>query len=79
MISGEGWTLGEDGYYYYKDMIPAGGSTANELLVKIDNMDSKEDFNVVVIQECAPVLYDENGNPYANWDMILDSSTDSYQ
>lgn len=79
VISGEGWTLGEDGYYYYKDIIPAGGSTADELLVKIDNMDSKEDFNVVVIQECAPVLYDENGNPYADWDMILDTSTDSYQ
>lgn len=79
VISGEGWTPGEDGYYYYKDMIPAGGSTGDELLVEIDHMDSKEDFNVVVVQECAPVLYDENGDPYADWDTILDTVTDSYQ
>ena len=39
-------------------------------------MDSTEDFNVIVIQECTAVLYDENGNPYADWDRIADSSED---
>ena len=32
----------------------------------------KTSFNVVVVQECAPVTYDENGNPCvapdAKWD-----------
>lgn len=80
VISGEGWTLGDDGYYYYKDLIPAGQSTpqTDQLLVKIDNMDSQEDFNVVVVQECAPVLYDENGNPYADWNQKLEFK-DSFQ
>ena len=26
-----------------------------------------EAFNVIVVQECTPVLYDENGNAYADW------------
>ena len=37
-----------------------------------------EDFNVVVIQECTAVLYEEDGIPYADWDAVLDSGRDSY-
>ena len=29
----------------------------------------KDDFDVIVIQECAPVTYDENGNPTMNWEL----------
>ena len=66
------WTPGEDGYYYYSDIVPVGGS-AEELRVHIDNMDSEESFNVIVVQEGTPVLYDENDEPYADWDRVLDS------
>ena len=41
-------------------------------------MDSEDDFNVIVVQECTAVLYDENGNPYADWNRIADSSEDVY-
>lgn len=41
-------------------------------------MEYTDDFNVIVIQECTPVLYDENGNPYADWNVILDTKQDSY-
>lgn len=45
--------------------------SSSELLVKIDKVpkDAKEgdDFNVVVIYESTPVLYDKDGNPYADW------------
>lgn len=80
-ISGTNWSLGEDGYYYYKNVVPAGGSTpdTDELQIKIDNMDSTEDFNVVVIQEWTSVLYDENGNPYADWNTVLNPVVDTYQ
>lgn len=70
------WTLGEDDYYYYSDIL-YGGQTAEELLVKIegvpkDVMDS-ESFNVVVVYESTPVLYREDGTPYADWNAVLDT------
>ncbi|MGN0399715.1 MAG: hypothetical protein ACI4EO_06270 [Blautia sp.] len=71
------WTPGTDGYYYYSDILAPGEST-EELIVKIDNMDSAQSFNVIVIQECTPVLYDESGNPYADWNVITNSGEESY-
>lgn len=41
-------------------------------------MDSEDDFNIIVVQECTAVLYDENGKAYADWNMIADSSEDIY-
>lgn len=78
-ISGEGWTSGEDGYYYYNNIVPGGAKTADQLMAHIDNMDSTEDFNVIVVQESTPVLYDESGSPYADWNAVLDSVQESYQ
>lgn len=87
-ISGPGWTEGEGGYYYYSGVVPAGGSTPGNpndsndpdvLRVKINNMESTEDFNVIIIQESTPVLYDEEGKPYADWNMVLDSVQDQYE
>ena len=54
------WSQGDDGYYYCSQIIPAGG-TSNTFNVKIDDMDSEDDFNIIVVQECTAVLYDENG------------------
>ena len=71
--SGDLWTYSqEDGYWYYEPILPAGAST--EILdVKIgdlpENFD-KDSFNVVVIQECTPVAYDEAGNPTADWNTV---------
>ena len=58
--------------------IPPGG-VSETFRVKIDTMDSEDDFNVIVVQECTAVLYDEKGNPYADWTRIADSSEESYQ
>ena len=64
------WTQGQDGYWYYKDILN-GGETAKPLLIKIENVpeEVKEsaEFNVVVIYEYTPVRYDQNGDPYADW------------
>ena len=60
------WSPGEEDYYYYSDIVPAGGET-EELQVKIDSKDSEEEFNIIVAQECTPVLYDDEGKPYADW------------
>ena len=80
-IHGNGWTRDpepdEDGFYYYtyKDIVPAGTVTPDELTVeiKISQLESTDDFNVIVVQESTPVLYDENGNPYADWSLVLDT------
>lgn len=71
------WTPGTEGYWYYSDIVPAGGSTG-EIQIKIDNMETETDFNVIVVQECTPVQYDADGKPYADWEVIADSSQDSY-
>lgn len=66
------WTAGDDGYYYYSNVLAAGESSA-ELWIGIDNLGKEEDFNVIVVQEATPALYDAAGNPYADWSLVLDS------
>ena len=67
------WTPGEDGYYYYADIVE-GGQTTEPLDVKIENIpEDAKDFNVIVIHESTPVQYDEDGKPYADWNIKLDS------
>ena len=65
-----GWTDGGDGYWYYGEVLPAGETTGKELNItyKFPSGDEKPDeFNIVVIEECTPVLYQEDGTPYADW------------
>lgn len=68
--SGNGWSRGSDGFYYYNEIL-YGGQETPELLVHIGNIPEDavegDDFNVIVIYEYTPVQYDENGNPYADW------------
>lgn len=77
VYSGENWSLAADGYYYYSEILSP-GETSGELLIAIDNMESNQSFNVIVVQESAPVIYDENGNPTGDWDHILDSGESVY-
>lgn len=70
---GEGWSLNDDGYYYYKNILQPGES-ANELTLSIDTTnalaDAKltyADFNVIVIPESAMVLYNEDGRAEEGW------------
>lgn len=70
------WELKEDGYWYYDEVLEAGEKTG-ELLAVLDRTQLKadtddggrEEFNVIVVQESTPVLYDSGGNPYADWTM----------
>ena len=62
--------------------MPGGGNT-EVLNIVINNIPTKEDglevgdqFNVIVIYESTPVLYDEGGNPLpADWNATLDVVT----
>jgi len=70
------WIPGEDDFYYYQDVLPAKTGITTQLDVNIAFPSTKEgeapEFNVIVIQECTPVLYDENGAPYYDWSKTAD-------
>ncbi len=72
----ERWVYNEDdGYYYYEEIVPVGGSTKQllaEITVPEDYMD---EFNVIVVQECTAVLYTEDGTAYADWENVTDTRT----
>ncbi len=71
------WTKGEDDYWYYGPILEGKnpddetGPMTEALNVAIDVPEGydREDFNVVVIQECVPVFYDEERTPYADWNV----------
>ncbi len=69
------WSLGDDGYYYYSEIVPGGGSTA-ELQIRIGNVPASvkdgDSFNVIVIYESSPARWREDGTAYADWSVILD-------
>lgn len=70
---GDGWTEGTDGYWYY-DSVLAAGATSSELNVKYTfPSDETEEFNVVVVEECTPVVYDADGNAIPDWDYVITS------
>lgn len=71
---GQKWSKGADGYWYYEDIVPVGGRTEQTLTVSITLPEGQAaSFNVVVIQECTPVLYHENGTPYADWTLAAET------
>lgn len=80
--SGDGWSLGEDSYYYYNVPVNAGEATES-LNVAINNIPTdvaKGDvFNVIVIYESTPVLYHEDGTAYADWnsELVVTGRTES--
>lgn len=72
------WSDGGDGYWYYSDIL-AVGSVSEKVHVNIpkellEAVDDEKALNVIVIQECTPVQYDEDGNPYADWNMTFEDS-----
>ena len=66
--SGDNWSPAGDGYYYYSQVLEPGEATPDVLDIQIDNTGMEEDFNVIVVQECAPVVYDGNNQPTGDWD-----------
>ena len=56
-----------------------GGEQTDELDIKLSNIPDSavagDSFTVVVVYETTPVLYNEDGTPYADWSVTLDSGT----
>ena len=68
-----GWKAEDDGYWHYEGVLPAGETTPklNISYTFPSGDDKPEEFNIVVIQECTPVLYDKDGTPYADWNHVI--------
>lgn len=65
---GNGWTDGEDGFWYYADIVPAGGVTNYlQTAVTINPGYEPDSFDIVALYETAPVLYDANNRPTTDW------------
>ncbi len=73
------WTPGVDGYYYYNGIVAAGEATSQIDVSFILPQENQTDFNVIIIQECTPVLLDENGEAYADWSVTADISQSVYE
>ena len=72
IAEGEWEGPGEEGYYYFNGILQPGEHTQMlDIEVPLKGEDS---FNVIVVQESTRVLYDEEGNPYAGWTQIVDTS-----
>lgn len=73
------WSDGGDGYWYYDSILHGGEQTAGQLLVHIEGIPEDvspgTDFHVIVVYESTPVLYGEDGEPYADWTAKVDSGT----
>lgn len=79
--SGSNWSPGDGGYYYYSEVLPAKGGESTPLTINVsavlDKVDKEHDMNVIVIQECTPVQYDDKGNPYADWSVAFTTDDES--
>ena len=69
------WRKDADGWWYYEAVLKPGENT-NVLFVKIDVHKDMMDFdinnfNVIVVQESTPALYQEDGTPYADWNLSI--------
>ena len=74
-------------YWYYTSIVKGGESTSTlDVIIDIPSqtdpavpgqpaLEDGDSFNVIVIYESTPVRYDENGNPYADWNEKLDVVT----
>ncbi len=65
-----GWTLKDDGYYYYSEVVEAGKSTPEnglKLEIKPNDDFTGDSFDVIILSECSRALFDESGAAYADW------------
>lgn len=73
----EKWNIGNDGYYYYSNVLENNESC---LALNIHaSLDYEQDitFNAVIVLESTDVLYDSDGNPYADWEATVNTEQTS--
>lgn len=62
VVAGEGWVKGKDNWYYYlKPIDPDAVTPTIKVEVEVGDKDNLRPFDIVVIQQCAKVEYNEDG------------------
>lgn len=62
VVPGEDWVKGQDNWYYYLEPIQPGETTPTiEVTVTVEDKDNLRPFDIVVIQQCAKVERNEDG------------------
>ena len=65
---GEGWRDGNDGFWYYDGVLKAGASTSELLITyELPKGEKADPLNIIILPECTPVLYEEDGTPVPDW------------
>lgn len=72
--AGDKWSL-SDGYYYYSDIVEAGGTTeALQLEITPPSDTSQESFNVIIAEEATRATYATDGTANAaDWSLAIKS------
>lgn len=75
-LSGDGWTMGDDGYWYYNELLSAGDVTEPLYIDVVGDEAADNNGNplpragrVAIAYDFALKQLDENGNPYADWSL----------
>ncbi len=64
-----GWIEGDDGFWYYQEVLPAGGETSS-IIASIKGVPVSVDLSeldIIVVHESQPVVYDADGNADMQW------------
>lgn len=75
ITAGTGWNTGADGWYYYEKPLLGGETTPSSIDVAVSVAEEfKQEFNIIVVHEAVPVLYTQDGEPYADWNITIAAS-----
>lgn len=74
---GKNWEAKEDGYYYYNQVLTPKEKTSTlhirYTLPNVSEENKDKEYNIVIIQEFTPVVYDEAGNLKENWQQVYEN------
>ena len=73
LVDSTGWTEGDDGYYYYSEIVNP-GETTEQLKLQITT-EATGSFNVIIIQEATKVIYTEDGEATGDWNSAIATQT----
>lgn len=67
------WEKKDDGWYYLRQPLAPGDKQTFYVNFNNPQPGTIDDFDITVVYETTPVVYDKDGNAQANWDLKLDT------
>ena len=60
---------------YNRTLLERINSRNDKAALSAQNIDAAAEFNVIVVEECTPVLYKADGTAYADWNNVITADT----